>query len=242
MKRNILLLAAFLWGCVTEPPVEKIVFKESRAELIRAQLQPDQFGSSSAASEVNETTQVIRGLPVAPEEWTEQARTWLARSLIGEVGWDRPAEQAAVAWVYANRARKLEQYTFVAMVKRYSAAIRRPGKLRAPWLFELQPDNRSKPKSWPEFARWKNHRSESWIAVLDVVDRWQAGEIPNYCPDANHFGNYGDRLRALSLRWTSIQCRVPQGGKRFRNFFFDSTRIWPQHARAETGRSCNRFL
>lgn len=166
--------------------------------------------------------------PVPVHEWNNTARIWLARSVIGEVGWNRPAEQAAVAWVYANRAKKLKNYTFIRMVRQYSAAIRRPGKIRQPWIFELQLNDR-KPKHWPSFIKWTPHHSKYWLETLELIDKWQAGNIPNYCPSANHFGNYGDSLRAEALRWTRIKCIVPEGNKQFRNRFYDSTTIRPRH-------------
>lgn len=168
--------------------------------------------------------------PVPENEWTEEAKLWLARSLIGEVGWDRPEEQASVAWVYANRAKKLESYTFLKMVRRYSAAVRKSGQRRQPWVFELQLNNQ-KPKYWPGYVKWKGQHDKSWQATLDLINRWQAGKVPNYCPSANHFGSYHDSFRAEALRWTRVECIVPDGGKRFRNRFYDSTRLRPRRKR-----------
>lgn len=165
--------------------------------------------------------------PVPEDEWTNEAKLWLARSLIGEVGWDRPAEQSAVAWVYANRAKKLEQYTFLGMVKTYSAAVRKQGQQRQPWVFELH-FNGNKPKYWPSYIEWKGRHAQYWMDTLELIDRWQAGKVPNYCPTANHFGSYSDSFRAEGLRWTRIKCIVPEGDKRFRNRFYDSTTIRPR--------------
>ena len=165
--------------------------------------------------------------PVPEKEWNNEARIWLARSLIGEVGWDRPAEQTAVAWVYANRAKKLNQYTYLQMVRQYSAAVRKPGQRRQPWVFELQL-NDHRPKYWPNYIEWKDHHSQYWLDTLDLIDQWQAGKIPNYCPTANHFGSYHDSLKAEALRWTRVECIVPEGGKRFRNRFYDSTKLRPR--------------
>jgi len=174
-----------------------------------------------------EVNQIHNEPPVPSHEWNDNARIWLARSVIGEVGWNRPAEQAAVAWVYANRAKKLKNYTFTRMVRRYSAAIRQPGRTRQPWVFELQL-NDHKPRQWPSFVDWNNKHSKYWLDTLELIDEWQAGRIPNYCPSANHFGNYGDSLRAEALRWTRIKCIVPEGDKQFRNRFYDSTKLRPR--------------
>ena len=193
-------------------------------------LVPKKVEQSEPKNQVPAKTTIVNKSPVPKNEWNDNARIWLARSLIGEVGWDRPAEQASVAWVYANRARKLERYTFIQMVRKYSAAVRMPGKRRQPWVFELQL-NIKKPDYWPGYVKWEGHHDQYWISTLDLIDRWQAGKVPNYCPTANHFGSYSDSFRAESLRWTRVECIVPKGGKQFRNRFYDSTKIRPRRKR-----------
>ena len=165
--------------------------------------------------------------PVPDNQWNDTSKLWLARSMIGEVGWRRPAEQSAVAWIYAVRAPESSTYDFLGMVKRYSAAVRTPGKRRNPWLFELG-FNRTRPKAWPTGPLWTGLHDDAWIEALELADRWQNGEVPNPCPQANHFGGYVDRHRAEAARWTRVKCRPPEGSKRFRNIFYDSTRLRPK--------------
>lgn len=223
MRRYTCLLALCI-GCNQEV---KPVDRTPNVKIVTASLSGTEPEEVESMPQVSTEPVVVTEPPVPEDEWNEETRIWLARSLIGEVGWERPAEQTAVAWVYANRARKLERYTFLQMVRKYSAAVRLPGKRRQPWVFELQL-NKQKPKYWPGFIKWKGHHDQYWLNTLSLIDRWQAGEIPNYCPTANHFGSYHDSLRAEALRWTRIECIVPEGGKRFRNRFYDSTIIRPR--------------
>ena len=223
MRRYSCLLA-FCIGCNQEVQTRS---NEPNVTIVTASMSTVESEEPESMPQVPTKTVIVSEPPVPENEWNEEARIWLARSLIGEVGWRRPAEQASVAWVYANRARKLERYTFLQMVRKYSAAVRMPGKRRQPWVFELQL-NDQKPKYWPGFIKWKGQHDQYWLDTLSLIDRWQAGEIPNYCPTANHFGSYHDSFRAEALRWTRVECIVPEGGKRFRNRFYDSTTIRPR--------------
>lgn len=162
--------------------------------------------------------------PVPADQWSSDVRLWLARSVLGEVGWLRLDEQAAVAWVYARRAQMSRNHTFLEMVKTYSAAIKTVGKRRNPWLFELD-ETVARPKSWPLSEqglgpRWKGLHDKAWLKTLDMVDRWQAGKVANPCPGANHFGGYVDEHRARRQRWVRVKCSV-----RTRNRFYDSHRL-----------------
>jgi hypothetical protein len=161
--------------------------------------------------------------PVSDDEWTENSKLWLARSLLGEVGWNRPGEYAAVAWVYATRANQTNRYSFDQMVRRYSAAVKQHNNHPNPWILGLQLDD-TQPELWPiGKARWVGLGDIYWTKVLEFVDEWQSGKIANPCPDANHFGGYIDRHRAEALHWTRVQCE--EGKVRFRNRFYDSTRL-----------------
>ncbi len=160
--------------------------------------------------------------PVIPDDqWNAETKLWLARSLLGEVGWRVTKEHAAVAWVYTVRAKESKQYDFLGMVKRYSAAVRSPGRNRNPWLFELGLDG-SRPDSWPYGPTWKGRYQSAWLRLLRLTEYWRAGKISNPCPGANHFGGPMDRHRAENRRWYRVKCKV-----RTRNSFYDSRRIQP---------------
>lgn len=189
-----------------QPPIQPVIVEEYTIT------EPD-------PEPINEYTPVIPN-----DEWNDTTKLWLARSMIGEVGWLRPAEQSAIAWIYAVRAHGSSRYDFIGMVKQYSAAVRTPGKQRNPWLFELG-FNRIRPQSWPNGPLWTGLHDNAWIAALELADQWQRGEIPNPCPRANHFGGYVDRHRAEAMRWTRVKCTPPSGSKKFRNRFYDSRRL-----------------
>lgn len=165
--------------------------------------------------------------PVPEDQWNDDVKLWTARSVLGEVGWDRPGEWAAVLWVYANRAKNSKRYNFYEMVRRYSAAVKRGNHHKNPWLFQLGFD-KTRPTDWPRMTakyrpRWKGLYDESWMRTIRFVEIWQEGKVENPCPRANHFGGIVDRHRAEALRWTRIQCDE-KGHRKFRNIFYDSTR------------------
>jgi len=165
-------------------------------------------------------------VPVPADQWSDENRLWLARSLIGEVGWRRPEEQAAVAWVYATRARSSSK-GFGWMLRRYSAAIRAPGLKRQPWIGEIMDHRR--PLSWPRGPRWTGLHDRAWLDVVELVDGFEAGLVPNPCPEANHYGGPIDDHRARKARWVRV-CR----DKRFRNRFFDSRRLTGGRVKSST--------
>jgi hypothetical protein len=159
--------------------------------------------------------------PLAEEDWNDDAKLWLARSVLGEVGWRRFDEYSAVAWVYVTRAEQTKQYGFLEMIKQYSAAVREPGKTRNPWLFELDFTD-TRPRSWPvnedgSGPLWKGLYDQAWLETLEWADEWADGKHPNPCPGANHFGGYVDHYRAVAKRWKRIKCQ----GK-MRNRFYTS--------------------
>lgn len=153
---------------------------------------------------------------VPDEEWNDEVKLWLARSVLGEVGWRRSAEYTAVAYVYAVRAEQSKTRDFLELMKRYSAAIRSPGKRRNPWLFNLGLDD-TRPAEWPEGPQWRGLHDEAWLETLQWADDWQAGRFENPCPGANHFGGWVDHHRAEQARWKTIKCSV-----KTRNRFYTS--------------------
>jgi hypothetical protein len=159
---------------------------------------------------------------IPDDQWNANVKLWLARSLIGEVGWRITKEHAAVAWVYAMRANQSRRHDFLGMVKRYSAAVRNPGRIRNPWLFELGLDG-ARPGSWPYGPLWKGRYQQAWFRLLQLADLWRAGKIANPCPGANHFGGPMDRHRAENRHWYRVKCKM-----RTRNSFYDSRRIQPR--------------
>lgn len=159
---------------------------------------------------------------VPANQWNDEVKVTLARSVIGEAGWRRFDEYSAIAWVYANRAKAFRNYSFKSMMHKYSAAIRRPGKKRNPWLFELGLDGQ-RPKSWPidpetkRGPKWEGLHEKAWLKTLQWADEWQAGLHENPCKGANHFGGFVDDHRAWRARWKRVKCTI-----RTRNRFYTS--------------------
>lgn len=165
-------------------------------------------------------------VPVVPEDqWNDDVKLWLARSVLGEAGWRRFDEYSAIAFVYAERAEQSASHDFLDMVRTYSAAVKPGNHHRNPWLFELGLHG-ERPRSWPfdpetkSGPLWSGLHREAWIETLAWADEWQAGKRANPCPGANHFGGWIDRHRAVAARWTPIKCET-----RMRNRFYTSLRL-----------------
>lgn len=166
--------------------------------------------------------------PITEEEWTPETRLWLSRSVLGEAGWRRPDEYSAIAWVYVTRVRQTKQFTFLKMVRTYSAAVRGRKNKQNPWLYELVPDVTKRPRSWPVDEHglgplWKGLHDKAWQEVLEWADEWAVGKRPNPCLGANHYGGWVDRHRAVAKRWTRIKCE-----SKMRNRFYNSHKLVPE--------------
>ena len=179
----------------------------------------------ACAEESTEATTEAATHAVPEDQWNDDAKLWLARSVIGEAGWRQFDEYSAIAFVYATRAEQSKRYDFLGMVKRYSAAVRAQGKRRQPWLFELGFEGK-RPRSWPVDPAtktgplWTGLHRDAWLETLAWADAWQAGERANPCEGANHFGGYIDRHRAAAARWVRIKCEP-----RTRNRFYTSLKL-----------------
>lgn len=115
----------------------------------------------------------------------------------------------ALAWVLAKRARSAG-LGLVEMVERYCSAF--GGEAHTPrqqWLRELPADGETKPEHWPDNASWDRHATR-WRKVLELVDEWAAGEHPDPCPRARHFGGPMDAPRG---RMRAVCARLPTGNR-----------------------------
>ena len=153
--------------------------------------------------------------PVARWDWTPQTRLDLARSCVGEAGFDsgRTGECAAIAWVYAVRVEQARargrRISYRYMVNAYSQPLK---TARRPWVLRLRGPERPRglPRAWP----WEERLAGEWAEVLERVDAWASGAVPNPCPGANHFGSVQDGAPAA---WTRISCATET-----RNLFWSS--------------------
>jgi hypothetical protein len=138
------------------------------------------------------TTTVHAKPPIPAHTWTPQARIWLARALVGESGWDNRLDQAAVAWVLAKRWERYrpDLFHFEGMVKAYACPVKW-GAPR-PWVRQLPADGWTRPRQWKNSMGPWGAVVLRWQGVLEFVDHWAAGEVPDPIPEANHYGSPTD--------------------------------------------------
>jgi hypothetical protein len=150
------------------------------------------------------------GLPSKHSERDDTA-VWLARSCVGEAGWQaaESGECAAIWHIYAKRALATER-PVLRVAKKYSAAIKR-GPHSRPWVLELDRDGR-KPKGWPRQLMWRRY-TDRWFHTLALADLFLEGRIEDPLPSAQHYGGRMDRGLCLKT-WT----KLPADG--FVNWFY----------------------
>jgi hypothetical protein len=136
---------------------------------------------------------ITLGTLVGPQESREnhEAALWLARSCIGEAGWQsaESGECAAIMWVYAKGARNKGR-SVLRQARLYSSAIKRGSHSRA-WVFGL---NRTctKPLGWPHHLRWDRY-ADRWRYTLALADLFLRDRILDPLPTAEHYGGRMDR-------------------------------------------------
>lgn len=140
---------------------------------------------------------------------------WLARSCVGEAGFDSGStgECAAIASVYRKRA-DVSRFNLYQVIRKYSAAVKPGPHQSRRWVFHLSRDL-GKPKQWNTRLRWSNYRGK-WEEVLSVCDDFVDGKVPDPVPLADHYGGWVDRWRARKAGWFKI--KTP-----FRNDFWSIT-------------------
>jgi len=134
---------------------------------------------------------------------------WLARSCIGEAGWDawRTGECAAILHVYRKRA-GLGPHTTVEIAHRYSAAIKPRRDKRNRWVRFLRADGK-RPEHWPRGSDWEKYRA-NWVYTMILVELFLAGTASDPLPPAMHYGCAAD---GVPVGHTAIKTR-------FRNKFY----------------------
>lgn len=135
---------------------------------------------------------------------------WLARSCVGEAGWNsvESGECAAIAWVYHKRSYMYPRRDYRRAMVDYSAAIR----IGRPWIRALNRKG-DRPPMLETNIHWGAH-VKKWQATLDFADTFFKGRIPDPVPEALHYGGRMDRGRLDPRRW--IVMDTPD----FRNEFY----------------------
>ncbi len=135
----------------------------------------------------NESSCVYYYEPVPMEQYTPEAKLWLATGAVLESGfikWDsgpkrnnREQEQLAIAYTLANRwyrrVKRIPEYRFVQMITGYCVGLKKYRTPRQRLIHKLDLSGK-KPKDWPankDFATY----NEWWQRTLDLLDRWSLG-------------------------------------------------------------------
>ena len=126
---------------------------------------------------------------------------WLARSCVGEAGWDsfESGECAAIAHVYHKRSYHFPGRNYFRAMMDYSAAIR----VGRPWIRNLNRKG-NRPHLLEGQIYWGKHR-KLWKQTLDFADRFFRGQIPDPCPECLHFGGNMDVKRMDETIWEPVE-------------------------------------
>ena len=125
--------------------------------------------------------------PVPPEQFTPEAKLWLATGAVLESGfirWDsgpkmnnREKEQVAIAFTLANRwdrrVKRIPEYRFLQMITGYCVGLKKYRTPRQRLIHKLDLSGK-KPRDWPankDFATYNRW----WQRTLDLLDRWSLG-------------------------------------------------------------------
>lgn len=119
---------------------------------------------------------------------------WLARSCIGEAGWNAysTGECAAIWHVYSKRG-EINGKGTLWTARKYSSAIKRGSHQRNKWVMHLNGTER--PRKWPRNLNWSKYR-ERWIKTLSHAKDFVSGVVADPLPVAVHYGSRIDRHRA----------------------------------------------
>ena len=138
---------------------------------------------------------------------------WLARSCVGEAGWNSAdtGECAAIAWVYHKRSYNFPRRDYFKTMMEYSAAIK-PDP-RRPWIRRLTRRG-DRPPLLETNIYWGKHQKK-WFKVLEVADNFFRGRVTDPCPDCLHYGGHFDKKRMDLTIWRVA--KTPD----FNNLFFE---------------------
>lgn len=130
---------------------------------------------------------------------------WLARSCVGEAGFDSVStgECAAILNIYKKRV-KPTGLSIYRVVRKYSAAIKPFHNRRHKWVMYL---NRAltQPQHWPtEKATWRRYRNK-WREVLILCEDFLVGRIKDPLPQADHYGGVMDRINGVKAGWHMLR-------------------------------------
>lgn len=131
--------------------------------------------------------------------WGEETKTWLARAMVAEAGWEAERDHVAIAYVLLRKWRTIKRSSpdvrLIHIIRGYCAGLE-PGRReltnRQRWLRSLSMDM-LEPDGWPKSrARWSAHK-KLWAAALKRAELVYRGELRDPCRGkAWHWGGAMD--------------------------------------------------
>jgi len=148
-----------------------------------------------------------RHVPLPAEQLDDEAKLTLARAMVGEADWHEP-DHRAIAWVLAKRFNSIEtrkpgKTTFSELVAKYASPLKT--KTERTQFIQTLPWGDPTSDAYKPFAK-------HWAAVRELVERWAAGDIPDPCPRAKHWGGAMDRPK---VKLQPVNCGLT------RNIFYE---------------------
>jgi hypothetical protein len=146
---------------------------------------------------------IILIMPAIASTKKHDVALWLARSCVGEAGWEayETNECAAIMHVYLKRADIYRQPLY-RIVRKYSSAVKNHIKHDRQWIFQLNRKGK-RPKQWPKNLSWKK-RQPQWKKILHMADLFRDGRIEDPLPSALHYGGKMD-TNLNPKHWTQIK-------------------------------------
>lgn len=149
--------------------------------------------------------------PLPEDQWTDEAKLWLARAFVAEAGWSHELDHVYIAWAltYRWRQRRLREpeVTFADVVKRYCSAFGNEDTItrRQTWvrnLPELGLD--TMPFMWPSMYSWGRHL-KYWRNVQAFTERWGAGLVRDPSRGrVRHWGSASPELPDITIAQRAI--------------------------------------
>jgi hypothetical protein len=132
----------------------------------------------------------------------DKTALWLARSCIGEAGYNahETGECAAIWHVYKKRGAINGKGTLWT-ARKYSAAIKNGAHQRNKWVMHLS--GAEQPRKWPRNLNWSKYR-DRWLDTLERAKAFVRGELADPLPSAVHYGSRIDRHRARK-NWRRVK-------------------------------------
>lgn len=155
---------------------------------------------------------IIMLAPLAASAKKPDVALWLARSCVGEAGWDsyESLECPAIMHVYLKLALKTDVPLY-RVTRKYSAAIKTRSTRARRWLLHLNREA-TRPQKWPKNVKWSVCR-DRWKIMLKLADLFLTGHVGDPLPEARHYGGKMDK-NLNPKHWVKI--REPG----FRNIFY----------------------